>query len=296
VKQPQDIRDLQSLEELVGRALDGGGDDGLRVLGHGEISCVLAWKAGEGEVACKRLPLFSSAPELEGYQRALLTYLDRLEATGVRVLPTRLQSLPRADGKLAAYCLQPVLPQGSLAPAAIARLPQDQALAVLGRIASAIEGTVSPRLGIDGQLCNWALVDDQLWYLDITTPMARDEAGRELLDAGVFLASLPWAIRGIAHRFILESVLQKYYSLRGVLLDLAGNLYKERLDALIPGFLQLANKRLERAINEDEVRRYYRRDARTWALLQWLRRADRFWQRHVRRRTYPFLLPAAIQR
>jgi hypothetical protein len=33
-----------------------------------------------------------------------------------------------------------------------------------------------------------------------------------------------------------------------------------------------------------------------WALLQILRRVDRSWQRGVRRRSYPFLLPGRIAR
>ena len=49
-------------------------------------------------------------------------------------------------------------------------------------------------------------------------------------------------------------------------------------------------------ITLSEVRRYYRGDARTWAQLLRLRRADRFWQRKVRRRAYPFLLPGRIER
>jgi len=289
------VPDLASLEEKVAGALDGDGSD-LRVLGYGEISCVLAWAAGGDTVACKRLPIFDDAAQLAGYRAALEVYLARLEAAGVRVLPTRLQELARPEGGLAAYCVQPALPEATLAPAVLARLSEAEALEALDRIARRIESAVSQRLGLDGQLCNWALVGDDLWYLDITTPMVRDDEGRELLDAKVFLASLPWALRGVVHRFVLRSILEKYYDPRGVLLDLAGNLYKERLQKLIPGFLRLLEPRLDRAITEDEVRRYYRDDARTWAMLQSLRRADRFWQRHVRRRTYPFLLPARIER
>jgi len=44
------------------------------------------------------------------------------------------------------------------------------------------------------------------------------------------------------------------------------------------------------------VRRYYRSDARLWELMLRLRRADRWWQRRIRRRTYPFLLPGHIER
>jgi hypothetical protein len=296
VKPPPAVSDLASLEELVARALESGDQDGLRVLGCGEVSCVLGWRAAGEDLACKRLPLFAAQSDLDTYRNALQTYLDRLEAAGVRVVPTVLQSFTRADGKLAAYCVQPALPAGSLAPRALAAMPEADALRALEVICARIEKCVSPRLGIDGQLCNWAMIDGEPWYLDITTPMARDDQGRELLDPKVFLASLPWALRGFVYRFVLHSILQKYYELRGVLLDLAGNLHKERLQALIPGFLKLANARVRQPISEEETRRYYRDDARTWAVLQSLRRADRFWQRRVRRRQYPFLLPAAIQR
>jgi hypothetical protein len=33
-----------------------------------------------------------------------------------------------------------------------------------------------------------------------------------------------------------------------------------------------------------------------WGLLQRLRRIDRSWQRRVRRRQYPFLLPGKVER
>ena len=50
-------------------------------------------------------------------------------------------------------------------------------------------------------------------------------------------------------------------------------------------------------LNErNEVLLGLRADARMWALLQRLRRADRWWQRRVRRRQYPFLLPGEVQR
>jgi hypothetical protein len=45
-----------------------------------------------------------------------------------------------------------------------------------------------------------------------------------------------------------------------------------------------------------DVRRYYRSDARLWALLLRIRTLDRSWQRRVRRRPYPFLLPREIER
>ena len=60
--------------------------------------------------------------------------------------------------------------------------------------------------------------------------------------------------------------------------------------------LEIVNTAVEPAIDEAEVRRYYREDAAMWALLQRLRRIDRAWQRRVRRRQYPFLLPGKVER
>ena len=97
-------------------------------------------------------------------------------------------------------------------------------------------------------------------------------------------------------RFALGAILDKYYDVRGALLDLAGNLHKERLAQLLPDFLEAANRVVAPAITAGEADRYYRGDARMWGLLQRLRRADRWWQRTVRRRPYPFLLPGSIER
>ena len=112
----------------------------------------------------------------------------------------------------------------------------------------------------------------------------------------MFLASLPWLLRGPVRRFVLPGILQRYHQPRTVVLDLAANLVKERLGSWIPTVLAAAGDRLEPALIEDEVRRDYRSDARTWALLQAVRRVDRAWQRQVRRRPYPFLLPDRIER
>jgi hypothetical protein len=45
-----------------------------------------------------------------------------------------------------------------------------------------------------------------------------------------------------------------------------------------------------------QVARDYARDARLWSLMLSLRRADRWWQRTIRQRPYPFLLPRATAR
>jgi len=112
----------------------------------------------------------------------------------------------------------------------------------------------------------------------------------------VIARPIPGAVRCVAlRRVVLGSILDKYYDPRGVVLDLLGNLHKERLADHVPGFLDLANATLRPPLTEPEVRRYYASDARTWAALQRLRRLDRLAHRALGR-TYPFLLPGPIER
>jgi hypothetical protein len=287
---------LAELERRVDRALTAGDESDIEVLGYGEISCVLAWREGDNSFAAKRLPLFDTDSRLHSYQEAFDAYLRALAARGVNVVASRLERTPSADGRIAAWCLQPLLDPGTLAPTWLRRGDAGNARWLFERIVHHITVTVGPNLGLDGQLSNWAAIEDQVLYFDVTTPMMRDDLGRETLDTELFLASLPWTLRGLVRRFMLHAILDKYYSPRGVLVDLLGNLIKEGVPERLPIGLEVANAVVEPAIDEAEVRRYYRQDAGMWALLQRLRRIDRAWQRRVRRRQYPFLLPGKVDR
>ncbi len=288
--------ELGALDAAIEQALDRAEQGELEILGYGEISSAVAWPAAGGKLACKRLPLFTDQAAVAAYREAFATYLDALDQRGVDVLPSRLFELGRGDGRWAVYCVQPVADAETLAPRVFAGLDAGAATARFEELLDVILGCVGPRLGLDGQLSNWVVAGDRLAYLDVSTPMLRDAEGREQLDVELFLASLPWALRPLVRRFLLRGILDKYYRPRGVVLDLLGNLYKERLEPLLPRLVEVANRRVDPPLSEREVLGYYRSDARTWALLQRLRRLDRTWQRRVRRRQYPFLLPGRIAR
>ena len=289
-------RELQELHDEVQRALKLGSAEHLKVLGYGEISCVVAWTVGESEFACKRLPPFRDPAALEDYESCVIEYLDRLSERGVTPIETKLERIRADNGEWFAYCVQPIRSTESLGPSYLARCTPEQALEFFGELLDLIEGCVCENLGLDGQLSNWIVTSEGLEYLDITTPMLRDEEGREKLDTQLFIASLPWALRGLVRKVFLHQILDKYYDERGVILDFLGNLHKEGLTGLLLPFMDLANGRVQPEITEREILEYYREDARMWALLQRLRHADRTWQRSVRRRVYPFLLPGKIVR
>jgi hypothetical protein len=290
-----ELDQLDQLERAVQRALGSGDDAALNVLGYGEISLVLGWPAGRPRWACKRLPPFHSASDVEGFTATLTEYVTELEARGVHVVATAVQSVAMADGRTAVYCVQPALAVDELA-VNIVTAGGAAAHQLLTAIVELVVDVVDDRLGLDAQLSNWAMTENGLTYFDVTTPLLRHADGSEALDTSIFLASLPWLLRAPVHRLVLPDLMDRYHQPRTVVLDLAANLIKERLDDHIATVLSVAEGQLDRPLTVEQVRADYRSDARTWAVLQSLRRADRVWQRRVRRRTYPFLLPARIDR
>jgi hypothetical protein len=290
-----DDDDLVALEREVTRALATGDDRPLRVLGYGEISIVLGWPRDEPRWACKRLPPVPSAATADAYEAIVVQYIDTLGRRGVDVVDTTVRRLPDDAGTTALYCVQPVLPTEALAPNVV-RAGGADAEELLRAIVDRTASVVDRRVGLDAQLSNWAVPEGELRYFDITTPLLRDAEGQSELDTDLFVASLPWMLRPPVRRFVVPGILDRYHGLRTVLCDLAANLFKERLEQWIPVVLDAARTHLDVPLTEAEVQRDYRSDARTWGALQAVRRVDRQWQRRVRRRPYPFLLPPRIER
>lgn len=293
--EPLAAAELQAVEASFRDALAGSGHGRLRVLGYGEISTVVAVESASGGLALKRLPPFDGEERFRTYRALFEEYLEELRSAGLDVVPSRLQSVS-TDDALVGYCVQPILPATALGPRLLAEAGAEEAVELATEIVERILRTVTPQRGLDGQLSNWAKVDGEWLYLDVTTPLLRDGDGADRLDAELFLASLPAVLRGVARRFLLRSITGTYFDPRQVVVDFLANLVKERLARLLPALVEAVRARLRPAVREEEVLSYYRRDARLWAALLALRRLDRFWQRKVRRRPYPFLLPGRVER
>jgi hypothetical protein len=287
---------LECLERLVVLALESAEAPAPEVIGYGEISSVLALRAEGGGVACKRLPPFRSEGEYAAYDACLQAQIAAFEAHGIPLLATELRRLAGTGCGIVAYCIQPLVDGATLLPVLVARRTGEGGLRLVEDVLDMALAYVGPTRGFDAQLSNWALLDGALVYLDVTTPFLRDDDGRERLDVDLLLASLPWALRGFVKRFLVRTILDPYYSRRGVTLDLLGNLIKEGLADRLPALVPRASQRLGEPLSLEDVRRHYATDARMWSLLQRLRLLDRAWQRHVRRRPYPFLLPGPVER
>jgi hypothetical protein len=282
--------ELEALEQDVLCALTTGDASRLTQLGEGEISLVLT--GGEDlSWACKRLPPFADSEAAERYAATVERYLDALADRGIDVVDTTVRSVPGDAGRTVLYCVQPVLAPDVLG-VEVARRDPELGRGLLERIVDAVLASVDDRFGLDAQLSNWALVDDRAVYLDVTTPLLRDGAGATELDTDVFLASLPWLLRPAVRRFVVPGIIDRYHDPRVVVLDLAANLLRERLDHLVPVVVEASAGRVAPPLDDAEILRDRRLDMVTWGALQAVRRVDRAWQRRVRRRPYPFLLPS----
>lgn len=288
--------ELRALDDEVERALVTRDESRLVVLGGGEISLVLGCPTDGPKVACKRLPLFGDRVRFDAYRRTLDEYVEALGEGGVDVVETELTPVARADGMIAGYAIQPILPANTLCPDVLARAKPADGHPLVEAVVETAFAVIGPKLGIDAQLSNWTWEDGRLRYLDVTTPMIWADDDTPCLDLDLLTSSLPAIARWPVKRFLAPGILDGYRNRRGVANDLLGNLIKERLDPWIPAFLAAVNRELRPPITEQDVRRYYRSDARLWEFLLRIRRADRAWQRRVRHRTYPFLLPRGVDR
>jgi hypothetical protein len=288
--------DLAELEASVQRALRSGDESGLTVLGYGELSLVLGWPTDRPRVAAKRLPAFEERDRAEAYGQVISDYLDALRLRGIHPVDTGFAVAPTDGGGWSAYVVQPILDAAWLAPNALAVADDEAGRALIASIVTAIVGAVDEEVGIDGQLSNWADTPDGLRYFDVTTPFLRDDAGVSRLDLDLLTSPLPAALRPAVRRFVAPGVTTRYHRARDVLEDLAANLLKERLRRWVDPTVEEANLHLDEPIDRQGIERYYRSDARLWEVMLRLRRADRWWQRSIRRRPYGALLPGRIER
>lgn len=288
--------ELGELEATVQRALRSGDEGPLRILGYGEVSLVVGWPTDQPRVAAKRLPVFVDRDGAEAHGEVITDYLAALRSRGVQLVDSAYALTPAADGRWAAYVIQPVLESHWLAPDVLAAADEDDGRELIASIVDAVVTVVDERIGLDAQLSNWARTPDGLRYLDVTTPFLTGADGRSRLDLGVVTSALPAVLRPPARRFVAPGILARYHRIREVLQDLAGNLLKERLDRWVDPTIEIANGRLDQPLDRTGVERWYRSDARLWEAMLRVRRADRWWQRTVRRRPYPTLLPGRIDR
>ncbi len=292
-----------------------------QVLGYGEMSTVLTISGGNPDLVYKRMPMFHSKAELERFLAQYEEYLAYVGAAGINVVPAAITSITPQSGHIVVYIIQRKLDGRTLANQAIHTLPA----ADVGRVFAAILDRVGHvfaynddqgdalDLGLDAQMSNWAvtnydpdqgqLADQvQLTYIDTSSPLFRVH-GIDQLDPELFLRSAPSFLRPILRFLFVDDIVNRYYDHRQIVIDVLGNLYKEKREDVIPDLIRMANSFLAQSprdesfqpITRKEVAGYYREDARIWSIYLSARRLDRRLQRFLGR-SYPYVLPGAIDR
>lgn len=278
----------------------------VQVLGYGEISTVFQI-GSDREYAYKRMPLFDSVAAAESYGGNYREYCQHLTNAGLSLPEDDLDIIALPDRPVVLYIRQKRLPPEQFAHKLIQRLAGDDLTAMIEAICREIDkiGVFNQKhhpnleLALDGQLSNWVVSEDQIiQYIDTSTPLMR-KAGVEQLDPELFLQSAPSFLRWIIRSLFLEDVMNRYYNLRQVYVDLVANLFKERRSDLVPEILPVINGHLTyglEPITVEEVQKYYREDKMIWALFLTFRRWDRALKTKLLRQRYEFILPGKIKR
>lgn len=306
---------VSSFEAQLDGANPAGGPIPARIVGYGEMSTVFEI-AGQDGVVYKRLAGFRDTAEVHAHRQAIDVYCAVLRETGLDVAETQCLPVRNQHGQHLLYLRQPQAPSDTIGNALCARLdgpPLDVVLdAVLTRYAAIWRrNRERPRgelLGLDGQISNWAFLSSGAGamhpvYFDVGLPLIRRE-GAEIMDVEITLRTLPPVLAGIVRYAFLDEVLDRYYDLRQVLLDLAGNFHKEGYPEKIPAAIETINRFLENDARDLEIAplhpreadAYYSRDAFIWRVFLGFRRLDRFVKTRLLRQRYPFILPGRIRR
>jgi hypothetical protein len=272
------------------------------IVGFGEISSIFKINPYHDWVF-KRLPLFNSTEQAIQYIVKYKLYTAYLKQAGL--------SLPLDDTfvisskKVVLYVAQKALNKADLCQNKLHALPAKEVIRMLETIFLAIKkladfnkNSKSVLLSIDGQVSNWALVENDLYYFDTSTPLFKIN-GVEQMNAELLLNSTPKALRWIISLFFLKEVMNRYYDLRLIYIDLIANLYKEQTPEYIVPAINLANDLLPKSIKKItkvEVAKYYKKDKLIWRLFLSFRRIDRWFSKNILRKQYEFILPGTIKR
>jgi hypothetical protein len=283
--------ELAEVERGVGDALDRGDQDSLPVLGFGVTAVVIGAPLDEPRVVAKRLPPFATVASYEHHRGLVLDYVDQLRQSGVAVVDTEVRGLPAESGEgLVAYILQPLLDRDTLGNNVLAAADPSEGHPLVHTIVDRVLAFTTDHRGIDAQVTNWAWIDGSHRYIDVTTPFLVDDAGAIVLDLEIFLAGAPAVARPVYRRDLPQAI-SRYCDPRVALVDLCALLYKDDLDDWVPAFVDECNRAASPRITVEEARKYYDGEVKTWSMVNRLQRADRWWQRHVRRRRYDFFVP-----
>ncbi len=287
---PASAIDLDEVEAAIATAIRGGGIRSLRLLGHGEISIVLAWPQTEPTVALKRVPPFRNASEAQRYVDVCNGFFDTLREADVAIWPTELLTLVRADGRAVVYHRQPIADVAQLGSNVLRNAAPADSHPMLDAIVEAAARVCSPEVGFDVQVANWLWDGTTATQLDFTSPFTLTSSRKDITyDARAFLQEYPLVVRPYLKRE-LTTIIRRYTTAEGALADMVSNMLKEGLDAWVDPALASINQRLGTTVHRETAQGMLDDDRKFMPLVLKLKKSQRWWLHHTGRR-YEALLP-----
>lgn len=289
-EQPETTIDLQEVEALIAGAIRGDGIKTLHLLGHGEISIVLAWPQAAPAVALKRVPPFRNAFDAERYVAVCRGFFDTLRAADVHVWPTELLTLVRDDGRAVVYHRQPIADVTQLGSNVLRNTAPADSHPMLDAIVDAAARVCGPTVGFDVQLANWLWDGTTATQLDFTSPFILTADRKDIVyDAHAFLQEYPLVLRPYL-RHELTGMVRRYTTAEGALADMVSNMLKEGLDDWVTPAINTINRRLGTTVQRATAQQMLDEDRKFMPMVLKLKRTQRWWLQHTRRR-YEALLP-----
>ena len=237
------------------------------------------------------MPPFA-ADQFDLYQGLVGEYLTRLRERGVAVTPTEVQGVVRPDGRIQAYLLQPRLESSTLGDQLLTRAEPAEDHPLLLAIGEAVTAAVDATVSLDAQVTNWALTADGLELLDVGTPMMWAADGSPTMDMGPFLTMLP-AVSRLPIRSVMTSLMERWKTPEGVLLDALANLYREGLVEWVEPAAAAWSSAAETSLDIAAAEKMWREDKRIWPFITRLKLGERRW-RQFRGQEYDFFIQTTM--
>ena len=317
-----DIELLKEFEQTIDTIHPETGKIPIKILGFGEISLVFEIIGDPEQLAYKRIPIFKNEKQVRRHIWAYNEYCRILDKEVGLILPEH-KVIWFLDDKeqIQFYSIQAKIDPESVGNKIIHHVSDDEieilvllVLRELKKVWTLNKEKANIEVGLDGQISNFVLMDydsksptvnenSKLLYLDTSTPMLRKN-GVEAMEADLFLNSTPSFLRFLIKAFFIQEVLDRYYNLRLVIIDLLANFFKEQIPKIIPRLIKRVNQFLNEEASEFkidpisfvEVQKYYKSDKMIWVIFQNARRIDRYIKTKLLKKTYDFYLPEKIKR
>lgn len=282
---------LDELETQVSSALAAGVHGQLPIVGFGELSIALALDGGDGPLVAKRMPSFT-VDGFDLYVKLIDDYTAKLRSRGVGVTPTEVHGILRQDGRLQCYLVQPRLDSRILGDHLLRQAEPNAKHPVLLAIGETVVSSVDETVSVDAQVTNWGLTGDGLELVDVGTPMLWGSDGQPAMDMKPFLAMLPALTRRPVGS-VMSSLMERWKTPEGVLLDALANLHREGLPEWVEPAAAAWSSQLGKRLDTEKAMKMWTDDKRLWPLLTRLKQGERRW-RHLRGQPYDFFIQTTM--